>query len=57
MNRKIREKFILETVDKHGDITVNIIVKLFNVSGMTARRDIENPASSIEYRDTLCGYF
>jgi len=44
MNRKIREKFILETVDKHGDITVNIIVKLFNVSGMTARRDIENPA-------------
>ena len=48
MNRKIREKFILETVDKHGDITVNIIVKLFNVSGMTRQKRYRE--SSIEYR-------
>jgi DeoR family fructose operon transcriptional repressor len=40
MNPKIREKFILDTLDKHGNITVNIIVKRFGISGMTARRDI-----------------
>jgi len=40
MNLKIRDKFILDTLDKQGDITVNTIVKQFSVSGMTARRDI-----------------
>jgi len=40
MNLKIRDKFILDSVDKHGIITVNTIVKQFNISGMTARRDI-----------------
>jgi DeoR family fructose operon transcriptional repressor len=40
MNRKFREKFILDMLDKHGDITVNIIVNRFSISGMTARRDI-----------------
>jgi DeoR family fructose operon transcriptional repressor len=44
MNLNIRDKFILDTLDKHGDITVNIIVKRFNISGMTARRDIANLA-------------
>ena len=44
MNLNIRDKFILDTLDKHGDITVNIIVKQFNISGMTARRDIANLA-------------
>ena len=42
MNLNIRDKFILDTLDKHGDITVNIIVKRFNISSMTARRDIAN---------------
>jgi len=44
MNRKLRENFILDTVDKKGDITVNIIVNKFSVSGMTARRDISRLA-------------
>jgi len=40
LNLKIREKFILDIVDKHGLINVNTIVKQFKISGMTARRDV-----------------
>jgi DeoR family fructose operon transcriptional repressor len=40
MSRKLREKYILDMLDKKGVITVNSIVKQFNISGMTARRDI-----------------
>ena len=40
MSSQIREKFILNTLDKYGEITVNKIVEQFNVSGMTARRDV-----------------
>jgi DeoR family fructose operon transcriptional repressor len=40
MNSQIREKFILNTLDKYGEIFVNKIVERFDVSGMTARRDI-----------------
>jgi DeoR family fructose operon transcriptional repressor len=40
MNSQIREKFILNTLDKYGEIFVNKIVERFDVSGMTVRRDI-----------------
>ena len=40
MNSQIREKYILNTLDKYGEITVNKIVERFDVSGMTASRDI-----------------
>lgn len=40
MNSQIREKFILNTLDKYGKIVVKQVVERFNVSGMTARRDI-----------------
>lgn len=40
MNHKLREKYILDMLNRHGEITVNTIVKRFNISGMTARRDI-----------------
>jgi len=40
MNSQIREKYILNTLDKYEEITVNTIVERFDVSGMTARRDI-----------------
>ena len=40
MNSQIREKFILNTLDRYGEIIVNQIVERFDVSSMTARRDI-----------------
>ncbi len=40
MNKKIREKFILNTLYKKGEISVNEIIDNFNVTSMTARRDI-----------------
>ncbi len=40
MNKKIREKFILNTLYKNGEISVNQIIESFNVTSMTARRDI-----------------
>jgi len=40
MHSQLREKFILDTLDKHGRINVNMVVERFDVSGMTARRDI-----------------
>ena len=40
MNSQMRQKFILNTLDKSGEIIVNNIVERFGVSGMTARRDI-----------------
>ncbi len=40
MNKKVREKFILNTLYKNGEISVNQIIENFNVTSMTARRDI-----------------
>ena len=40
MNSQLREKYILSTLDRYGEIVVNKIVERFDVSGMTARRDI-----------------
>lgn len=40
MSRKLREKYILDMLDKKGEVTVNNIVNQFSISGMTARRDI-----------------
>ena len=40
MNQDIRKKYILDTVDKNGEVFINQIVNKFNVTGMTARRDI-----------------
>jgi len=40
MNKKVREKFILNTLYKKGEMSVNEITDNFNVTSMTARRDI-----------------
>lgn len=40
MNKRLREKFILNTLYKDGEISVNQITEKFNVASMTARRDI-----------------
>ncbi len=40
MAQDIRKKYILDRIEKTGEITINQIVNAFNVSGMTARRDI-----------------
>jgi DeoR family fructose operon transcriptional repressor len=40
MNQDARKKFILSRVEKNGGITINEIAEEFNVTGMTARRDI-----------------
>lgn len=40
MNKKLREKFILNTLYKKGEISVAQIIDNFNVTSMTARRDI-----------------
>ncbi len=40
MNKKLREKFILNTLYKNGEISVNKIIKNFKITSMTARRDI-----------------
>ena len=40
MNQDIRKKYILDTVEKNGEVTINQIVNEFSVAGMTARRDI-----------------
>ena len=40
MNSQIREKFILNALYKHGQVSVKQIVDRFSISGMTARRDI-----------------
>ncbi len=40
MSQDIRKKYILDMLDKTGEITINQIVNEFNVTGMTARRDI-----------------
>jgi DeoR family fructose operon transcriptional repressor len=40
MNSQIREKFILNTLHRYGQISVKQIVNRFGISGMTARRDI-----------------
>ncbi len=36
----MREKFILNTLYKDGEISVNQIIEKFNITSMTARRDI-----------------
>lgn len=40
MTQQVRKKFILDTINKCGEITINQIVEQFNVTGTTARRDI-----------------
>ncbi len=40
LKKQIREKFILNTLYKNGEISVNQIIDNFNVTSMTARRDI-----------------
>ncbi|MCF6269879.1 MAG: DeoR/GlpR family DNA-binding transcription regulator [Melioribacteraceae bacterium] len=40
MKKQIREKYILNTLYKNGEISVNQIINTFNVTSMTARRDI-----------------
>ncbi|HGY55353.1 MAG TPA: DeoR/GlpR transcriptional regulator [Caldithrix abyssi] len=40
MNQDLRKKFILDTVEKNGEVSINQIVEQFKVTGMTARRDI-----------------
>lgn len=41
MNKEIRKRHILELLDKHGYVNISQMVKGFNVSHMTARRDLE----------------
>ncbi|MCK5853016.1 DeoR/GlpR transcriptional regulator [bacterium] len=40
MNQNLRKIYILETVEKTGKVSINQIVKKFDIAGMTARRDI-----------------
>lgn len=40
MNQKLRRKYILDTVNKTGKITIKQVVNKFNITAMTARRDI-----------------
>jgi DeoR family fructose operon transcriptional repressor len=40
MNQDTRKKYILSQVEKEGGITINQIINEFNITGMTARRDI-----------------
>ena len=40
LKKQIREKYILNTLHKNGEISVNQIIENFNVTSMTARRDI-----------------
>jgi len=40
MNKHVREKFILNTLYRDGEISVNQIIENFKVTSMTARRDI-----------------
>ena len=40
MNKQVREKYILNTLYKDGEISVNQIIDKFKVTSMTARRDI-----------------
>ncbi len=44
MNKQVRHKYILSTLYKDGKISINQIIDHFNVTSMTARRDISELA-------------